>query len=72
MSEFYCVRDLGHLGGICHYCAAPVVLEQYTYIPASCTAEVPRVTCPGLFVCDYFAYEGSDSCSVVIEWAVEV
>ena len=72
MSVFYCVGDLGRSGGFFHNCVAPVVLERYTYIPASCTAEVPQVSFPGLFVCDYVAAEGSDGCSVVIEWAMEV
>ena len=72
MSEFYCVGDLGRLGGFCHNCVASVVLERYTDIPVSCTAEVPLVSCPGIFVCDYVAAERSDCCSVVIERAVEV
>ena len=72
MYEFYCVGDLGCLGGFYHNCVAPVVLERYTDIPAGCTAEVPRVSCPGLFVCYYVAAEGSDWCSIVIERAVEV
>ena len=72
MSELYCVGELGRLGGFFHNCVALVVLERYTDIPASCTAEFPRVSCPGLFVCDYVAAEGSDWFSVVIERAVEV
>ena len=50
MSEFNCVRDLGRSGGFFHNCVASVVLERYTEISASCTAEVPRVSCPGIFV----------------------
>ena len=72
MSELYFVGDLGRLVGFCHNCVAPVVLERYTDIPASCTAEVPRVSCPGLFVCNYVAAEGANWCSVVIERAVEI
>ena len=66
MSEFNCVGDLGRSGGFFHYCVASVVLEHYTDIPAGCTVEVPRVSCPGLFVCDYVAADGSDWYSVVI------
>ena len=72
MSEFYCVGDLGLSGGFCHNCVASVVLERYTDIPDSWTTEVPRVSCPGLFVCDYVAAEGYNWCSVVIERAVEI
>ena len=72
MSEFYCVGDLGRSGGFCHHCVAPVVLERYTDIPAGCTAEVPQVSCPCIFVCDYVAADGSNWCSFVIERAVEV
>ena len=72
MSEFYCVGDLGRSGGFCHNCVALVVLERYTDTTAGCTAEVPRVSCPCLFMCNYVAAEGSDRCSVVIERAVEV
>ena len=72
MSEFYCVGDLGRSGGFCQNYVAPVVLERYTNIPAVCTVEVPRVSCPGIFVCDYVAAKGSDGCRVVIERAVEV
>ena len=72
MSELYCVGDLGLSGSFCHNCVATVVLESYTNIPAGCTAEVPRVSCTVLFVCDYVAAEGSNWCSVVIERAVEV
>ena len=72
MSELYYVGDLGRLGGFFHNCVALVVLERYTDIPAGCTAEVPRVSCPGLFVCNYVVAEGSDWCSVLIEQAVEV
>ena len=72
MSEFYCVGELGLLGGFCHNCMVPVLLESYTNIPASCTMEVPQVSCPSLFVCNYVADEGSDWCSIVIERAVEV
>ena len=72
MSEFYGVRDLGRLVQFFHNCLAPVVLECYTNIPASCTAEVPRVACPNLFVCNSVAAEGFDWCSVIFELAVEV
>ena len=72
MSEFYCVGDLGRLGGFCHNCMAPVVLERYTETSDSCTAEVPQVSCPGIFVCDDVATEGSYWCSILVERAVEV
>ena len=72
MSEFYCVGDLGRSGGLCHNYVASVVLERDTDIPARCTAEVPRVSCPGLFVCDYVTAEVSNWCAVVIERAVEI
>ena len=72
MSYFYCFGDLGRLGGFCHNYVAPVVMERYTSIPAGCTAEVPLLSCPGLFVCDYVAAERSDWCSVIIERAVEL
>ena len=72
MSEFYFVGDLGRSGGFCHNCVAPVVLERYTDIPSGCTAEVPQVSCPCIFVCDYVAAGGSNLCSVVIERAIEV
>ena len=72
MSEFNCVGYLGRSGVFCRNCVASVVLEHYTNIPASCNAEVPRISCPYIFVCDYVAAEGSDGCSVIIEWTVEV
>ena len=72
MYELYCIRDLGRSGGFCHNCVASVVLERYTDIAASCTAEFPQVFCPGLFVYDYVAAEESNWCSVVIERAMEV
>ena len=72
MSEFNCIGDLGRSGGFCHNCVASVVLERYTNIPARCTAEVPRMSCPSLFVCDYVASEGSYGCSIIIERDVEV
>ena len=72
MTEFNCVGYLGRLGGFCHNCVASVVLEHYTNIPAGCTTEVPRMSCPGLFVCNCVAAEGSNGCSVIIEQAVEV
>ena len=72
MSELYCVRDLCRLGGFFHNCVTLVVLERCNNIPAGCTAEVPRVSCPGLFVCNYVASEGSDWYSIVIERDVEV
>ena len=70
MSEFYCIGDLGRSGGFCHNCVASVVLKRYTDITASCTAEVPRVSFPGLFVCNDVAAKGSNWCSIVIERAV--
>ena len=72
MSEFYCVGDLGRSGGFFHNCVASVVLERYTNIPSSCTAEVLRVSCPGLFVWDYVAAKGSNWFSVTIERAMEI
>ena len=72
MSEFNCVRELGRSGGFCHNCVASVVLERYTNIPVGCTVEVPRMSCPGLFVCNYVAAEGSNGCSVIIERSVEL
>ena len=72
MSEFNRVGDLGRSGGFCHNCVATVVLERHTNIPASCTVEVPIMSCPGIFVCDYVSAEGSDGCSVIIERDVEV
>ena len=72
MYEFNCVGDLGRLGGFCHNCVACVVLERYTDIPSSCAAEVPQVSCPGLFVCYYVAAEGSNWFIVVIERSVEI
>ena len=66
MSEFCCVGDLGRLGGFCHNCVALVVLERYTDISARCTAEFPQVSCPGIFLCDYVASEGSNWCNVVL------
>ena len=58
MSGFYCVGDFGRSSGFCHNCVALVVLKRYTDIPDSCIAEVPRVSCPGIFVCDDVAAEG--------------
>ena len=72
MSELYYVGDLGHSGGFCHNFVASVLLKRYTDIPADCTTEVPRVSCPGLFVCDYVAFKGFNWCSVVIERSVEI
>ena len=48
MYELYCVGHLGRSGGFCCNFEAFVVLKRYTDIPAGCTAEVPRVSCPGL------------------------
>ena len=72
MSELHCVGDLCRAGGFCHNYVASLVLQRYTNIPARCTAEVPRIYCPCLFVCDYVTSKGSDGCSVIIEWSVEV
>ena len=72
MSEFYCVKYLGSYGGFCNNCVTAVVFQRYTNIPASCTAEVSQVSCPGLFVCDYVAAKDSNWCSVVIERVVEL
>ena len=72
MSELHCVGDLCRLGGFCHNCVAVVVLQRYTNIPSGCTAEVPRMSCPCLFVQDYVTSEGSDGCSVIIVRSVEV
>ena len=72
MPELHCVRDLCRTGIFCHNCLAAVVLQSYTNIPARCTAEVPRMFCPCLFVCDYVTTKGTDGCSVIIERSVEV
>ena len=72
MSELHCVGYLCRSGEFCHNCVAAVVLQRYTKIPAGCTAEVPIMSCPCLFVCDYVTSEGSEGCSVIIERSVEV
>ena len=72
MSELHCVGDLCRAGGFCHNCVASLVFQRYTNIPARCTAEVPIMSCPYLFVCDYVTPEGSDGCSITIERSVEV
>ena len=72
MSELHCVEDLCHSDGFFHHCVEAVVLQRYTNIPAGCTAEVRRISCPCLFVCDWVASEGSGGCSVIIEQSVEV
>ena len=72
MSELYCVGDLCRSGGFFHNCVIAVVLQRYTNIPSGCTAEVPRMSSPCIFVCDYVTSEGSDGCSVIIERSVEV
>ena len=72
MSELHCVGDLCCVGGFCQNCVAAVVMQCYTNIPDGCTAEVPRISCPCLFVCDCVTSEGSNGCSVIIERSVEV
>ena len=72
MSKLQCVGDFSRSGGFCHNFLAEVVLQCYTNIPAGCTVEVPRMSCPYLFVCDYVTSEGSYGCSVTIEQYVEV
>ena len=72
MSELHCVRDLCRSGGFCYNYVAEVVLQRYTNIPSVCIAEVPIMSCPCLFVCDYVTSGGSDGCSVIIERSVEV
>ena len=72
MPKFHCVRYLCRMGSFCHNCVAAVVLQCYTNIPSGCNAEVPRISCPFLFVCNYFPSEGSGGCSVIIERYVEV
>ena len=66
MPEIHCVLYLCRLCGFCHNCVAAVVLQRYTNIPASCTAEVPRMSCPCILVCVYVASKGSDGFSVII------
>ena len=72
MSELHCVGDLCRAGAFCHNCVAAVVLQRYTNIPASCTTEVSRMSCPCLFVCDYVTSKVSYGCSVIIEGSVEI
>ena len=71
MSELHRVGDLCRSGGFCHNCGAEVVLQRYTNIPAGCASEVPRMSCPCLFVCDYVTSKGSDGFSIIIERFVE-
>ena len=72
MYELHCVGDLCCTGGFCHNCVAAVVLQRYTNIPSGCTAEVPRMSCPCLFVCNYVTSKGYNGCGVIIERSVEV
>ena len=72
MTELYCVGDLYCVCGFCHDGVTEVVLECYSHIPTRCTAEVPRVYCPCLSVCNDVAPKRDDGCSVVIERAMEV
>ena len=72
MPELHCVRYLCRAGGFCHNCVAAVVLQRYTNIPAGCTVEVPIMSCPFIFVCDYVTSKGPDGCGVIIELSVEV
>ena len=72
MPKFHCVRYLCRMVSFCHNCVAAVVLQRYTNIPSRCTAEVPRMSCPCLFVCDYVTTKGPDGCSVTVECSVEV
>ena len=72
MPKIHRVRYLCRADGFCHNCVAAAVVQSYTKIPASCTAEVPRMSYPRLFVCDYVTSKGPDGCSVIIERSVEV
>ena len=72
MTELYCVGGLYCACGFCHNGVAALVLECYSHIPTRCTAEVPRVSCPGFSVCDDVTPKRADGCCVVIEWAMEV
>ena len=72
MSELHCVADLCSSGGFCQNCVAAVVLQRYTNITYGCTAEVPRMSCPCLFVCDYVTSKGPDRWGVIIERSVKV
>ena len=72
MLELYCVGYLCCACGFCHDGVAAVVLECYTHIPTRFTAEVARVSCPYLFVCDDVTPKRPDGCCVVIKWAMEV
>ena len=70
MSELHRVVDLCQSGGFCHNCVAAVVLQRYTNIPTGCTVEVPKMSCPYIFVCNYVTSKDTDGCSIIIERAV--
>ena len=72
MPELHCVSDLCPVCGFCHNCVAEVVLQLYTNIPTSCTAEVPRMSCPCIFMCDDVTTKNLDRCGVIIERSVKV
>ena len=72
MSELYCVGDLFRARGFCHDGVAVVVLERYTHKLTRCTAEVPRVSRPYIFVCNDVTPKRPDGCCVVIKRAMEV
>ena len=72
MPELHYVCDLCRACGFCHNCVAVVVLQRYTKIPSSCNAEVPRMSCPCLFMGDDVTTKRPDRCGVIIERSVKV
>ena len=72
MPERHCVRDLCRACGFFHNCMEAVVLLRYTNIPSGFTAEVLRMSCLCIFLCDYVTSKGPNGCGVTIERSVEV